>query len=379
MLSEETIKKVLKDFGLTATEAEVYLFLSKHGVLKGAEIARQIKKDKAQVYHLLKSLQAKGLVESTLEVPVRFAPIPFENIVESTIKAKRDEAARIESTKQELFTYWTSLSKTKLELPLEKFTVIQGRDKVYSKISQMIAETKSQLSTVTTVTGLLRANQFGLYDAVSKHPRKSQIQFRFLTELSSQNLNGLKTILSEISETGFSFRGRTPDLGLSLFSRMVIRDNEETLFFITPRTVSSNQEHDDLCLWTNCKSLVDSFTAVFEELWLNSTDIVKKITEIEADEPILKTSIIEDALTAKEKSEQEETLVVTSSKGLMESSKNIRKHVISPKTKWLSAKRFAILVAAIVAIVIVASVASMPLGPLFHPLCQQEVCHLLHI
>jgi len=53
---EENIKRVLKDFGLTETEAAVYLFLAKHDVLKGTEIARQIKKDKAQVYHILKSL-----------------------------------------------------------------------------------------------------------------------------------------------------------------------------------------------------------------------------------------------------------------------------------------------------------------------------------
>jgi len=141
---EENIKRVLKDFGLTETEAAVYLFLAKHGVLKGTEIARQIKKDKAQVYHILKSLQAKGLVESTLEAPVRFAPVPFEKVVESTINAKREEATRIENAKEELLDYWKNISKTKPELPLEKFVVIEGRHKVYSKISQMIKDTKSQ-------------------------------------------------------------------------------------------------------------------------------------------------------------------------------------------------------------------------------------------
>jgi sugar-specific transcriptional regulator TrmB len=114
---EENIKRVLKDFGLTETEAEVYLFLAKHDALKGTEIARQIKKDKAQVYHILKSLQAKGLAESTLEAPARFAPVPFEKVVESTINAKREEAARIENAKEELLSYWKNISKTKPELP----------------------------------------------------------------------------------------------------------------------------------------------------------------------------------------------------------------------------------------------------------------------
>ncbi|MGZ4850399.1 MAG: TrmB family transcriptional regulator [Candidatus Bathyarchaeia archaeon] len=125
-MSDETIKEILKDFGLTATEIEVYLFLSKHGVLKGAEIARQIKKDKGQIYHLLKSLQTKGLVNSTLETPVRFTPIPFEKIVELNIKTKRDEAAHIENTKQELLNYWASINKNKLELsPTSKRLIVE--------------------------------------------------------------------------------------------------------------------------------------------------------------------------------------------------------------------------------------------------------------
>jgi sugar-specific transcriptional regulator TrmB len=36
------IENVLKDFGLTEKETEVYIFLAKHGILKGRKIARAI-------------------------------------------------------------------------------------------------------------------------------------------------------------------------------------------------------------------------------------------------------------------------------------------------------------------------------------------------
>lgn len=129
VLSEDNIKRILKDFGLTETEGKLYLFLARHGALKGTEIARRVKKDKAQVYHVLKSLQAKGLVEATLESPVRFTAVPFEKVVESAIKAKRDEAARIENIKQELFDYWKNTSRAIPEAPLEKFLIIKGNKK----------------------------------------------------------------------------------------------------------------------------------------------------------------------------------------------------------------------------------------------------------
>ena len=320
---EENVKMVLKDFGITETEAEVYLFLAKHDALKGTEIARLIKKDKAQVYHILKSLETKGLVEPTLESPSRFAPVPFEKVIEATIRAKHEEAARIEKAKEELLSYWKNISKTKPEIPIEKFVVIEGRHKVFSKISEMIAETKNQLSTITTVASLLQAEQFGLYDVAFNHPLKSKIQFRFLTEVSRRNLNGTKTFLKKISGKGFSFRGRNPNLGQSLFPRMVIRDCEEALFFMTPRASSSAEENDYLCLWTNCRELVQAFSGVFEDLWRNSTDILKRIAEIKTGKLPPKTYIISDAEIAQKKyhevmySAKKKVIMTTSSKGLI--------------------------------------------------------------
>jgi sugar-specific transcriptional regulator TrmB len=95
-LSSISIKKVLTDYGLTDKEADIYIFLAKHGVLKGGEIVTRMKTHRALVYRILKSLQTKGLVETTLESPARFSAVPFETFLDLNIKAKRDEAALIE-------------------------------------------------------------------------------------------------------------------------------------------------------------------------------------------------------------------------------------------------------------------------------------------
>lgn len=322
-MGDETIRKVLKNFGLTEKETEVYIFLAKHGVLRSGEIAKGIKTHRAEIYRMLKSLQAKGLVEATLESPTRFTTVPFETVLDSFIKAKREETALIELAKQDLLSDWRNISKIGPEPALEKFVVIEGNRKIYPKIAQMIRETKRQLSTISTVSGLVRADQFGLFDAAFDNPLKSQIQFRFLTELSDQNLNAVKTLLKRTAKTGFNFKGRNPNLGLQLSPRMVIRDEEEILFFITPKTDVHATGQDDVCLWTNCKALVQSFIAVFEDLWRNSTDIETKIIEIETGKPTPKTYVISDAETAHKKyheamhSAKEEIVMMTSSKGLV--------------------------------------------------------------
>ena len=54
---------------------------------------------------------------------------------------------------------------------------------------------------------------------------------------------------------------------------MVIRDEEETVFFIDAKNGEFATERDALCLWTNCKSLVRAFSTMFEDLWRNATEI----------------------------------------------------------------------------------------------------------
>jgi sugar-specific transcriptional regulator TrmB len=124
-VNEKALENILVAFGITEKELEVYIFLTKHGALKGGEIARHLKKDKAQIFRILKSLQVKGLVESTLETPTRFMPVQLETVLDLIIKTKRDEADLIDTEREELISLWKNLSKTTLT-PSERFLVIEG-------------------------------------------------------------------------------------------------------------------------------------------------------------------------------------------------------------------------------------------------------------
>jgi sugar-specific transcriptional regulator TrmB len=331
-LSEDTARKILKDIGLTEKEIEIYIFLTRHGALKGLDIARRIKKHKAQVYNILKNLQAKGLVEPTLEFPARFTAVPFEKVIDLSVKAKREEAAFIENAKKEIMSYWNSISQSGLEPLIEKFVVIEGKNKIYRKISQMMMETKTQFSAVSTVPDLLNAQRFGLFDVNPNNQLKSNAQFHFIVEVTEQELDLLKTILKMKHQAEVDFRGRTPNLSLRLSPRMVIRDDEELMLFVTPRTDPSVRGQDETCFWTNCKTLVLSFMSAFRDIWQNSMGIEDKIIEIEASKVAPRAFDIGDAEKARltynrvMESAKEEIIMVTSAKGLGALAKN---------TSWL--------------------------------------------
>lgn len=336
-MDEKTVEKVLEDLGLTQNETEIYVLLAKRGILRAIEVARQLKKDKAQILRILKRLQSKGLIESTLESPKRFTAVPFETILEAFIKSKRDEAASLETAKDELVSYFERFSRTAQVPSPEKFVVIEGRSKIYGKILQMVKETKNQLSAVATVQNLAIADQFGIFDAAFTHPLKSKIKFRFLTEVPKQKVGAVKILLKRMPKVEFDFKGRNSEMGLQLSPQMVTKDNEEILFFITPKTDVPAKKQEEVCLWTNCRQLVQAFVVVFEDLWRNSTEIESKVEEIETGKQAAKTLVINDAEKAREryhelvKSAKHEIVMVTSAKGLIDSWRNI-----SLLKKWVT-------------------------------------------
>jgi hypothetical protein len=104
---------------------------------------------------------------------------------------------------------------------------------------------------------------------------------------------------------------------------MIIRDEEESLLFISSKSNVFSSEKDDLCLWTDCKSLVQAFLGAFKGLWINSTDIQKCMDELEAGVITSQTCGIDDAELARKKYEdtinlaKQSILIITSPEGLV--------------------------------------------------------------
>ena len=325
-MSQEQVLKMLANLGFDIVDATVYVYLAKKGMQKASEIRKATKLTKQQLYPSLKRLQSKGIVSSTIEHPARFSAMPFEKVLDLFIQAKIEETRRLQQSKVEILSNWQNLRIE--DGKSEKFTVIEGRSYIYSRIQQMIQEARNHVLAITTIPTLAQADQHDIFDASYNNPLKSKIQFRFLAELSEENTHITKALLKETANSKLDFEGRNPDLGLTLFPQMLVRDEDEALFFTKPRTETSIIEKDDVCLWTDCKTLVKAFIAVFDDLWRSSADIREKITEIETGKPTPKEVIIEDPEMAKKKynkivkSAKEDILIMTSSKGLFEFCKN---------------------------------------------------------
>ena len=327
-MSQEKTLQNLKELGFSNIEAQIYLLLGKKGPQRAKDIVATLKVNRQRLYEILKGLEKKGIIDFTLEHPAKFAAEPFEKVIDLFIKSKNIEAKRLEENKLAFLTDWKSIAIPEIdkEIP-EKFAIIESRKNVYSKIIQMTEETQDQLLVNLPFEELIRAYQNNVLDIAFKSVSKTKPVFRFLTESSNQNATALRTFLRQKPKTPQSFKYRILDSGLKLTSPMIIRDKCEALLFIDHSDSRKITEQVNTCLWTNCKSIVDSFSSIFEDSWQNSTEIDKKIIEMKTGKPTFKTAVIKDIEINKSNfkkaldSASKEVFIITSAKGLIDNYK----------------------------------------------------------
>ena len=187
----------------------------------------------------------------------------------------------------------------------------------------MITRVKNELSVVATIDTIQQADRFGILDAIFEHPTK-KIQFRFLTEISDQNMKLAKAILRKKLINEINVKSRNTHFGERLQPQMVVRDKEELLLFISPNSGKMSFNQEETCLWTNCRTLVGSFSEVFEDSWLNAQETDKKLDEMQdANWSSIKSSKSIRTVIEAIESAQIEVLILTSAEGLCNFFKNM--------------------------------------------------------
>ena len=318
-MSQQKILKTLQNLGLSNLDAQVYVFLGKKGPKKVSELVQALKIPKQQLYAILKNLQSKGVVNATLEHPARFSTEPFEKVLDLFVKAKMEEAQKIQGNKNEILADWQSIKIEEDKDNIATFKVLEGNNYIYPKLNQMTEEANSHLLIIATIPELIRINQNEVLEKIFSIASKSKIKLKILTEISSKNAKITKILFKKHYS---NLEIRTPAFGLKLPNSIVIRDDTEVAFIIDSIENHGDKQHT-ACLWTNSKTLVQSFNSVFENSWHSAIDMRKKLTEIDTGKPTPKTCVIVEGKIAKENYDEtiriarKKIMIMTSSKGLI--------------------------------------------------------------
>jgi sugar-specific transcriptional regulator TrmB len=119
-----SINTTLKELGLNDKEVEVYLALLKHGKSTPASLSKLTKINRATVYNIAKSLQAKGIIAEDLSGKMLyFTPLPpdsLEQIIKRPIRELQEKESLVKKAIDQL-----SLITANKEYPVPKIRFVE--------------------------------------------------------------------------------------------------------------------------------------------------------------------------------------------------------------------------------------------------------------
>ena len=292
-MSVEAVKKNLRIVGLTEKESDVYILLSRYSCLRALEVSKHLRMHKAQAYAILRSLQKKGIVEATLDTPSRFSSVPIKRVLDDFIEAKRREAVLMEREKDEILANWHSIRPLDFESPQERFAMFQGRDRIRSKLFEMIDSARKEIQIALTPLDMVRVQNWALLEGLLERlAERPLISLRVLTSVSRENSRIVERFAK--IDSGRKAKGEWRHVEIESIDTpsTLTKDAEETCILGSPD--SHGTSLGQMALWTNSRLITRLTVGLFEKMWHTGTPVDQWIGEVEALSPLGTSMTIAD-------------------------------------------------------------------------------------
>ena len=110
-MSKGRVIKALKGLGLSSIDVQVYVFIARTGHQNTEEIALALNLPESETQRSLKDLQGISIVKASIEYPLEFVAVPFEEVIDLFIEIKKEQAKIMQENKEELLSSWRKMTK----------------------------------------------------------------------------------------------------------------------------------------------------------------------------------------------------------------------------------------------------------------------------
>ncbi|HXZ89618.1 MAG TPA: helix-turn-helix domain-containing protein [Candidatus Dormibacteraeota bacterium] len=252
----------LQEYGLTRNEARVLLFLAKTGPAKASEAARAVQINRTETYRTIRNLQRRGLVEATLERPVRLQSVPFDRCLNILIDERKARLRILEQRGEALRRQFAMTRVEPVTHEVERFQVVEGMLRIEQRLQNMFAQAQKSVMTVLSPSEMVRGDTAGLFDMLT-HAAKGGLRVRVITAVIPPNLEIVEKLRQSVEI-------RHLDLKTKPIPRVSIVDDSEALFEISTADETHRTE-EEVALWINSRAFVRNLQAYFDEMWNSAT------------------------------------------------------------------------------------------------------------
>ncbi|NNL58234.1 MAG: TrmB family transcriptional regulator [Nitrosopumilus sp.] len=253
------LQRMLVRYDLTPNQAKVYLFLSKIGIKTASEISKALKIPRTETYHLLSTLQQKGIIFSVFGKPTKFNAVGLDESLEILVNNEKNRLSELEAGKGSLIKLWNIIPKygeSEDEAQANKFQSLQGRNSILVKLEQMVRESKENILVLGTDADFKRF----YFTEFTELLNKTKSDLRILTDHQADSPNIFESIepkkikkIDDKNREDFCF---------------IIKDDSEVIFFI-----SNNKVKEMLAVWTDSNAFVTTLRSLFSLMWKKSHHI----------------------------------------------------------------------------------------------------------
>lgn len=259
----EDLNKLLTSYGLSSNQSKIYLYLSKIGIKTASEISKSLKIPRTETYHLLNSLEQKGIVYTICGKPTRFRATDMGKAVDTLIKNEKNKINELEQKKKNILYLWKSIPTKGNEYENEnleenKFQSLQGKNSILGKIEKMITESTDEVLVLGTETDFIKF----YHTEFTEFLKKCKSELKLLTTYSEKGNYIFEDVPLEKIK-------KIEDKNREHFC-YIIKDDNEVLFFI-----NNSQLGDILAIWTDSKSFVSTLKSLFKLVWKKSNYVLE--------------------------------------------------------------------------------------------------------
>lgn len=253
-LTLEKIKNELISFGLTKSQAKVFIYLGKYGSKTASEIAKALQLPRTETYHLVNSLQNIGMVIAELSHPTKYTAMNMREAVATLVKQEQERIDILANKEESISEMWKEIPFFAVETDeskSEKMQLLHGTGPITNKIKDMVGTSSEEIKIYGTVSDLIRMYHSEVFDWIETAPSNLKMVVSPLNKtpefLSEMNSDSIRAIPSDSENKCF-----------------IVNDKKEVLIFMRNATHPTRQV---FAWWSDSETLVDMMSSLFELSW----------------------------------------------------------------------------------------------------------------
>ncbi len=282
----QQVSDVLRDYGLTRLQINVYVALLRLDEATPAQIARACKIHRVEGYRILKELTELGLVYQKLSSKRGFSAVNPRSMLSNLVSLKAEELKNLRKKGRDLIPLLESFRKD-LHDDNENPSNSEARFRI------TLGERQSR----EIITRLWRQAKKELLILIPKG------DFQHLTS----NLRLISKWFGELSNKGVDIKilvdpdSETANILGSVAEKCKIRCLEQILFHMTIVDGSQillgsysgiHESRSPAFLWTDSLDFINSTSRMFEELWKNSFSYEERLIALRTGLPVERTEVV---------------------------------------------------------------------------------------